>query len=524
MHVVAAALLLCPLAGATDTWTTIRTGVDYLHRTTSEPQDIYAVRVDLTVPNVGIHASANEDGVERHTTTSHFAASADVLVAINGDWSDGNTPVGMAISDGSQWHDHIGDDTLGSRWGYFACTATKTCTIDAELPLDEAWWFSTPTIAPYRYFQAVGANGEILISNGVAESGCYDTAQNPRSAICLEADGTTLWLIAIDGRSSSADGMTCDETRDLLLELGCWSGAMLDGGGSTTLVVEGDVMNNPSDGSLRTVSNHLGIIYSDAVDAECIVSSGRWCDGTVIGTCQGGRYLGAGDCAAYGAGCEEDGDYAYCVDYRCPGGSGTGTSCLDASNVAYCTDGQYSEGDCGVFGLSCGTDSGGAACMDPRCEAGPHSAFCTDAGLHAMCTDGVYAEGDCAAYGQVCWEGGGTAACADAMCPDGPNSQACAEGDVLTSCIEGAYTARDCRAEGLECDTTAGCVAAGSVDSGTPSADDGALPGQARRLDELGGCGCEQGGGAPGASGFAVLAVLLRVWRSSRRSKRRMHA
>jgi hypothetical protein len=43
-------LLSYTLALAGDTWTPIRNGVDYLHRTTAEPQDIYAVRIDLTVP------------------------------------------------------------------------------------------------------------------------------------------------------------------------------------------------------------------------------------------------------------------------------------------------------------------------------------------------------------------------------------------------------------------------------------------------------------------------------------------
>lgn len=514
-------LLLAPRAAATDTWTTIRAGVDYLHRTTSDPQDIYAVRIDLTVPNVGIHASADLDGSERHATTPTFASSADVLVAINGDWSDGNTPVGLAISDGWQWHDHIGDDTVGGQWGYFACTATKTCTIDAELPLDQAWWFTTPTIAPYRYFQAVGANGEILVSNGVAESGCYDTAHNPRSAICLEADGTTLWLVAIDGRTSSADGMTCDQTRDLMLDLGCWSAAMLDGGGSTTLVIDGDVKNNPSDGSPRTVSNHLGIVYSDTLDQACTVSSGRWCDGTVISTCQGGRYLGAGDCAAYGATCEEDGDYAYCVDYRCPEGSGTGAACLDGTNVAYCTDGQYGQGDCGVFGLTCGTDEAGSACMDARCEAGPHSDFCTDAGLYATCTDGIYAESACA-DGWVCFEDAASQGCGDPMCPAGPDSAACTDAGVLETCAGGAYSTRDCAAEGLTCDAVEGCVGAGG-DSAGDNGGNGGGPGQAHRLDEAGGCGCATGDRSNGdgwrGDGWQGLGAVLVAGIGARRRR-----
>jgi hypothetical protein len=502
--VLACTLTAVP-AHAGDTWSTIRTGVDYLHRTGSG-QDIYAVRVDLTVPNVGIHASNETSGDERYVTTPTFARNADVLVAINGDWSGSGWPVGLAISDGWLWNTHIVDDTVGGRWGFFACTATKQCTVGAELPLDQAWWFASPTIRPYRYFQAVGANGEILVSDGVAESGCYDTARNPRSAICLDATGTTLWLVAVDGRSSSAAGMTCDETRDLMLDLGCWDAAMLDGGGSTTLVIENDVKNNPSDGSPRTVSNHLGIVYTDPIESACVTPNGRWCEGTVIGTCQGGRYLGSGDCAAYGATCQEDGDYAFCVDYRCPGGDGNGAVCTGASTFQQCVDGVYSEGDCGVFGLACGTDAGGTSCMDTRCEAGPNSAFCTDAGLYAACSAGTYAEGDCAAYGLVCWEGGGTATCVDGRCPDGPEGSACSDAGIFQDCTAGAYAESDCVAAGLVCDPAAGCVDPGAdtdtdTDPGArdtaPSSDpSGEGPGGRTRLDGLPGCECGSEGGA----------------------------
>ena len=168
---------------------------------------------------------------------------------------------------------------------------------------------------------------------------------------------------------SGAAGMTCDEMRTLMLDLGCSDGAMLDGGGSSTLVVEDKVQNTPSDGSLRRVSNHLGILWAEVADARCEVASGRFCNGTVIATCQGCRFLGGGDCGAFGAACEEDGDYACCVHPLCPGGRGQGAECTGASTIRQCNDGYLPEadGDCAAFGLACGTDNGGAGCMDARC-------------------------------------------------------------------------------------------------------------------------------------------------------------
>ena len=274
----------------------------------------------------------------------------------------------------------------------------------------------------------------------MALTGCFDTVRNPRSAVCLDVTGTLLWLVAVDGRSNSAAGMTCNETRELLLDLGCHNAAMLDGGGSTTLVVDGDVVNTPSDGSPRTVSNHLGIVYSETMDPSCAQSNGLWCDGTTIRSCQGGRPTGPRDCAALGATCQQDGAYAFCVDARCPGGDGLGAGCLDETQVAYCTDGQYASSDCAPAGLVCGTDSEGGRCMEARCEAGPHSSFCTNSGLLASCAEGIYGEAACS-DGQVCDEA--QAACVD---PDaGGDSDSPSDDDTRGGSTPGGDTC-GCRA------------------------------------------------------------------------------
>lgn len=488
-------IALLPLAAAGDTWTNVRPGVDYLHRTTSEPQQIYAVRIDLSLPNVALHASANNDQ-ERGVNTSEFADATGALVAINTDWSNGYTPVGLAISDGAQWHDHIHDDTLGSRWGVVGCTIGKQCSLWAEQPLDTAWWFSAPLIAPYRFHHATGANGIPMVLSGAAQSGCYDSADNPRSAICMEADGVHMWMIVVDGRSSSAAGMTCNEIRSLMLDLGCYDGLMLDGGGSSTLVINGDVKNDPSDGSLRTVSNHLGLLYYDNTDSTCVTANGKWCEGTTIHACQGGQRTGSGDCAAYGATCQEDGDYAFCVDYRCPGGDGLGAACLDGSRIASCTDGQYGEGDCAAFGLACGSDAGGAACMDPRCPS-PDGSACLDPALMIACSDGAYAEAACAA-GTSCAQDAIGAYCADDRCAGAP---ACA-GSVYQDCTRGVFTETDCSLSGQACGDQ-GCYTPGTGDSGGEAGDSGAptagygLPGEARAMP-AGGCG----GGDPAPGGL----------------------
>ena len=330
-------------ANATDTWTNIATGIDYLHRveTSPRPQDIFAARIDLSNPLVSLHTSANTTGVERGVSTLTFANNSGSIVAINGDWGTLYDPISINISDGDMWNPHFSDPSVGHAWGYFGCDIFNNCDASTALVSDPL--FQTPFLQPHRFYNAIGSNGVQLLDDGVRLSGCYDSSRHPRSAICLDQTRTELWMIAVDGRRSAASGMTCDEMRDLALDLGCWDAAMLDGGGSTNLIVEGDVKNVPSDGSPRLNANHIGVILADSVDPQCQVASGKWCSGDTISTCSGGRFMGAGDCSFFGATCEEDGDYAYCVNYQCPNGEGNGMGCLGATEMAYCNDGWYFE-------------------------------------------------------------------------------------------------------------------------------------------------------------------------------------
>ncbi len=83
-------------------------------------------------------------------------------------------------------------------------------------------------------------------------------ARHPRSAIGLSRDGRTMWLLVVDGRSERSVGMTLVELADAMRALGAWDALNFDGGGSTTLVIDGRVMNTPSDATgERAVGNAL---------------------------------------------------------------------------------------------------------------------------------------------------------------------------------------------------------------------------------------------------------------------------
>ncbi len=86
----------------------------------------------------------------------------------------------------------------------------------------------------------------------------FSVTRHPRTAVGFSRDSTTLYLITVDGRSESSSGMSLAELAALMQSLGVAQGLNLDGGGSTTLVLHGRVVNHPSDSTgERTVGNAL---------------------------------------------------------------------------------------------------------------------------------------------------------------------------------------------------------------------------------------------------------------------------
>lgn len=84
----------------------------------------------------------------------------------------------------------------------------------------------------------------------------------PRTAIGITADRKIL-LICVDGRQKNAAGMTLKELAAYLKKLGAKDAMNLDGGGSTTFFLMGRVVNSPSDGRERPVSQALVIKPKD---------------------------------------------------------------------------------------------------------------------------------------------------------------------------------------------------------------------------------------------------------------------
>ncbi|MCD6384269.1 phosphodiester glycosidase family protein, partial [Candidatus Sumerlaeota bacterium] len=86
--------------------------------------------------------------------------------------------------------------------------------------------------------------------------------KHPRTAIGFSRDKKTLFFMTIDGRQPGLSiGANLYWVARYLREHGAWKAMNLDGGGSTTMWVRGEVVNRPSDrGGERTVTNALLLV------------------------------------------------------------------------------------------------------------------------------------------------------------------------------------------------------------------------------------------------------------------------
>ena len=92
----------------------------------------------------------------------------------------------------------------------------------------------------------------------------FSVGRHPRTAAGISRDGNTLYLMTVDGRRESDGGMSLVELAHFMIGVGAYDAMNFDGGGSTTMVVEGKVVNHPSDAAgERAVGSALLVVVDD---------------------------------------------------------------------------------------------------------------------------------------------------------------------------------------------------------------------------------------------------------------------
>ena len=129
------------------------------------------------------------------------------------------------------------------------------------------------SLAPVHPLEAVGGRPRLVRDSSVLADvdsiggAGFATTRHPRTAVGIAGNGRRVLLVVVDGRQPAySSGMTNRELARLMLALGAHDALNLDGGGSTTMVVERaggtlDVVNRPSDpAGERPVGNALAVV------------------------------------------------------------------------------------------------------------------------------------------------------------------------------------------------------------------------------------------------------------------------
>ena len=109
--------------------------------------------------------------------------------------------------------------------------------------------------------------GPFLIINGEASTvvgnGGWGTA--PRTAIGQRQDGIVLMLV-IDGRRATMPGATMEDLLEIMQNYGAYNAAALDGGTSTAMVENGNLLNDPIDSTgahaTRPIATGFGAVFN----------------------------------------------------------------------------------------------------------------------------------------------------------------------------------------------------------------------------------------------------------------------
>jgi hypothetical protein len=236
------------------------------------------IQIDLTSAEIALYATKESD---RGLTTSAYATKLAAQVAINGDAFavSGYVPRGLAIGASDPWSTTVDDATSA----VFHLRRVGERTVAGIVPPELV---TAPTDLPDGTEGAVSGR-PLLIRNGVVATqfDCNDPVtlacvRAPRTAVALSADGNTLWLAVTDGWQQASLGMTASELAAFLRARGAYSALALDGGSSSSLVVDGSLISSPSDGVERTVANHLAIKYGSLPKGQLV---GLICKHDVIG-------------------------------------------------------------------------------------------------------------------------------------------------------------------------------------------------------------------------------------------------
>lgn len=205
---------------------------------TVEDTRVYAA--DITVSSAEYLKTAFAEatyGRNITETTSQMAEDNDAILAVNGDYY-GAQESGYVIRNGQVYRNTSSSDTdICCIYADGSMQIRNTGEVTAEELAEEGVWQA------FSFGPALIENGEVAVSEGDEVGKAM--ASNPRTAIGLIDENHYVFVVS-DGRTEESEGLSLSELAEFMQTLGVECAYNLDGGGSSTMVFEGTVINNPT--------------------------------------------------------------------------------------------------------------------------------------------------------------------------------------------------------------------------------------------------------------------------------------
>ena len=215
---------------------------------------------DITVSSAEYLKTAlaqNTYGTNVTAKTSVTAANNNAILAVNGDYYGANS-TGYVIRNGVVYRDTVREDSNNGDLAIYKDGSFKIIYED-EISADQL--VKDGVVNLLAFGPSLVENGEIVVDTN-SEVG-QSMASNPRTAIGI-IDENHYIIVVSDGRTSESQGLSLYELAEVMKSYGVKTAYNLDGGGSSTLYFNGQVINTPTTNgniSERTVSDIVYIGY-----------------------------------------------------------------------------------------------------------------------------------------------------------------------------------------------------------------------------------------------------------------------
>ena len=230
-----------------------------LSETTVNNTQVYVADITLSSSDYLKTAFAqNAYGTNVTAKTSVTAANNNAILAVNGDYYGANS-TGYVIRNGVVYRDTVREDSSN---GDLAIYKDGSFKIIYEDQISAEQLVNDGVVNLLAFGPALVENGEIAVDTNT-EVG-QAKASNPRTAIGI-IDENHYIIVVSDGRTSESEGLSLYQLAEVMKSYEAKTAYNLDGGGSSTLYFNGQVINKPTTGgnkiSERAVSDIVYIGY-----------------------------------------------------------------------------------------------------------------------------------------------------------------------------------------------------------------------------------------------------------------------